>query len=51
MFREKMIMEARGLISALKWANTYFKHKSLYNYTRVARGQDGMKVMSIIDLV
>ena len=31
--------------------NTYFEHKSLYKYTRVARGQDGVEVMSMIDLV
>ena len=31
--------------------NTYFKHRSLYNYTRVARGQGGVEVRSMIDLV
>ena len=31
--------------------NTYFQHKSLHKYMRVARGPDGMKVMSMIDLV
>ena len=31
--------------------NTYFKHKSWLKYTRVARGQDGVEVMSIIDPV
>ena len=31
--------------------NTYFKHKSLHKYTRVARDQDGVKVQSMIDLV
>ena len=31
--------------------NTYFKHKNLYKYTKVAGGQDRMKVMRIIDLV
>ena len=30
--------------------NTYFKHKSLHKYTREARSQDGMEVMSMIDL-
>ena len=30
---------------------TYFKHSSLHKYTRVARGQDFMKAMSMIDLV
>ena len=29
---------------------TYFKHK-LHTYTRVARGQDGVEVKSMIDLV
>ena len=31
--------------------NTYFKHMSLHKYTRVARGQDGVEVKSMIDLV
>ena len=31
--------------------NTYFEHKSLHKYTRVARGQDGVEVKSMIDLV
>ena len=31
--------------------NTYFKHRSLYKYTRVARGQDGVEIKSMIDLV
>ena len=31
--------------------NTYFKHRSLHKYTRVAKGQDGMEVKSMIDLV
>ena len=30
--------------------NTYFEHKSLYRYTRLARGQDGVEVISMIDL-
>ena len=29
----------------------YFEHKNLYKYTMVARGQDGLEVRSIIDLV
>ena len=32
-------------------SNTYFKHKSLCKYTRVARGQDGLGLRSIIDVV
>ena len=31
--------------------NMYFKHMSLHKYTRVARGQDGVEVKSMIDLV
>ena len=31
--------------------NTYFKNRSLHNYTRVAWVQDGMEVKSMIDLV
>ena len=31
--------------------NTYFKHRSLHKYTRVAGGQDGMDVKSMIDMV
>ena len=30
---------------------TYFKHRSLHKCTRVARGQDGVEVKSMIDLV
>ena len=29
---------------------TYFNHRSLYKYTRVARGQDGVEVRGMIDL-
>ena len=28
--------------------NTYFEHESLHKYTRVARGQDGVEVNSMI---
>ena len=31
--------------------NTYFEHKSLHKYTMVSRGQDGVEVKSMIDLV
>ena len=31
--------------------NIYFEHKSLHKYTRVARGQDGVEVKSMINLV
>ena len=30
---------------------TYFEHRNLHKYTRVARGQDGVKVKGIIDQV
>ena len=35
----------------LSVGNTYFKHRSLYKYTRVSRAQDGVKIKSMIDLV
>ena len=35
----------------LSASNAYFEHKSLHKYTRVARGQDGVEVISMIDLV
>ena len=31
--------------------NTYFEHKSLHKYTRLERGQNGVKVKSMIDVV
>ena len=31
--------------------NSYFEHKLSHKYTRVVRGQDGMEIMKIIDLV
>ena len=31
--------------------NPYFKHRSVHKYTRVARGRDGVKIKSMIDLV
>ena len=31
--------------------NTYFKHRSLHKYTKVARCQDGVEIRSRIDLV
>ena len=31
--------------------NTYFEHKSLRKHAMLARGQDGVEVMSKIDLV
>ena len=31
--------------------NTYFKHRNLHKYTRVARGQDRVELKSMIDLV
>ena len=32
-------------------SNTYFKHKSLHKYNRVAKSQDGAEVMNMINLV
>ena len=32
-------------------SNTYFEPKSLYKYTRATRGQDGVEVMRMLDLV
>ena len=32
-------------------SNTYFRHKSLHKCTRVAKGQDGVEIKSMIDLV
>ena len=31
--------------------NTYFKHISLHNYTRVARSREGVEIKSMIDLL
>ena len=30
--------------------NTYFNHRSLHNYTKVARGRDGVQIKSMINL-
>ena len=35
----------------LSLSTTYFEHKSLHKYTMVGRSQDGVDVMSMIDLV
>ena len=35
----------------LSLGNTYFKHRSLRKYIRVARGQDGVELKSMIYLV
>ena len=32
-------------------SNTYFEHKGLHKYTKLARGQDGVEIRSMIDLV
>ena len=32
-------------------SNSYFKHRSLYKHTRMPRGQDGVEVKGMIDLV
>ena len=31
--------------------STYFDHESLHKYTRVARGQDGLEIKMMTDLV
>ena len=31
--------------------NTYFKHRSLHKYTRVARGLNGVEIKSMINLM
>ena len=36
--------------SGLCMGNTYFKHRTLYKYTRVARSRDAMEIKSMIDL-
>ena len=41
----------RRLIDFCAESNTYFEYRSLHKYTRVAGGQDGGKVRSVIDLV
>ena len=35
----------------LSVSTIYFEDQSLYKYTRVARGQDGVEVMSMMDIV
>ena len=47
-------MGEKGWRSVLKGGyvgNTYFKHKNFHKYTRVARGQAGVEVKSMIDLM
>ena len=48
-------MEEEWWSSLLKGAlcvgSTDFEHKNLYKYTRVARGQEGVEVKSMLDLV
>ena len=39
--------EERGLCVS----NTYFNHRTVHKYTRVARGREGMAIKSMIDLV
>ena len=31
--------------------NTYFNHRRVHKYTRVAKGQDGVEIKSMVDLV
>ena len=48
-------MEGWCLIFVLKggcaWVIQYFKHKSLYNYAIMARGEDVLEVKGMINLV
>ena len=30
---------------------TYFKHRSMHKYTRMARGQDSVEIKSMLDVV
>ena len=46
----RRVMELRAE-KGLCIGDTYFKHRSLHKYTRVARDQDGVEVKSMIDLV
>ena len=41
----------RRVVKLCYVGNKYFEHRSLHKYTRVARGQDGVEVKSMIDLV
>ena len=38
-------------VRGLCFGNTHIEHRSLKKYTSLARGHDGMEVMSMIDLV
>ena len=53
-FQERMIATEEWWSFAKKgdsvWV-TYFKPRSLHNYTKVARGQDGGEIKIMIDLV
>ena len=53
-FKEKIIMVEEWWSSVLNGdcvGNTYFEHRSLHKYARVARGQERVEVKSMIDLV
>ena len=38
-------------LKGLYVCNNFFKHRSLYKYAIVARGQDGVKVKRMINMV
>ena len=40
-----------SVLNGLCVGSTYFEHKKLHKYTRVAWSQDGVEVKSMIDLV
>ena len=42
-----VICEERGLCVG----NTYFKHRCLHKYTRVARSREGVEIKNMIDLL
>ena len=53
--QERVIMVESWLSSVLNGElcvdNTYFEHRSLHKYKRVARGHGGVEIKRMIDLV
>ena len=45
-FQERIVMTEEWWVK-----KTYFKHRGLHKYTRVARGQQGVDIKSMVDLV
>ena len=53
-FQERMIMVEEWWSFPQKGVSewvTYLKHRSLHNYTRVAKGQNGVYIKTMIDLL